>query len=157
MDNASGKLQESSALRAPISLSPHFTLAEFVATQHRGIDNTPTAPAIANLKYTAMQMEAVRLLLGCPIIITSGYRCEELNKAVGGQPNSQHLWGQAVDFIAPSYGPPMTIASRLKDSGIHFDQCIVEFDRWVHLSFVPNNPRCQLLRIDATGTRPLFG
>lgn len=138
-------------------LSPHFTLAEMTATQHRGIDNTPPPEVVERLKYTAMQMEAVRLLLGCPIIISSGYRCPALNKAVGGQPNSQHLTGQAVDFIAPGYGSPMTIASRLKDSGIKWDQLIVEFDRWVHLSFIPNNPRGQLLRIDATGTRPLFG
>ena len=139
-----------------MNLSPHFTLEELTATQHRGIDNTPPASVIERLKFTATQLEAVRLLLGCPIIISSGYRCPELNAAVGGQPTSQHLTGQAVDFICPGFGPPITVASRLKDSGIKWDQLIVEFDRWVHLSFVPNNPRGQMLRIDASGTRPLF-
>ena len=136
-------------------LSPHFTLEEMVVTQHREIDNSPPPEVMANLKATAMQMEAVRLLLGCPILISSGYRCPALNKAVGGQQNSQHTTGQAVDFIAPGYGAPITVASRLKDSGIKFDQLIVEFGRWVHISFT-SKPRGQMLCIDSTGTRPLF-
>ena len=138
-----------------MNLSPHFTLEEMVATQHRGISNDPPLDVVANLKATANGLEAVRVLLGAPIIISSGYRCPELNKAVGGQRNRQHLTGQAVDFICPGFGPPITVASRLSGAGIGFDQLIVEYDRWVHISFAPH-PRGQLLRIDATGTRPLF-
>lgn len=139
-----------------MNLSPHFTLEELIATQHRGIDNSPPPDVLANLGFTAKNLEAVRAYLGCPIIISSGYRCPELNKAVGGQPKSQHLTGQAVDFIAPGFGPPRAVAARLKDSGIGWDQLIVEFDRWVHISFAPTSQRGQMLCIDSSGVRPLF-
>lgn len=137
-----------------MNLSPHFTLEELTATQHRGIDNTPPSDVLENLKTTANQLEAVRALLGCPLIISSGYRCAELNRAVGGQPNSQHLTGQAVDFIAPQFGTPAEVTAKLAASGLKFDQLIKEFDRWTHISFAPN-PRGQKLCIDSTGTRPL--
>jgi hypothetical protein len=136
-------------------LSPHFSLEEMLATQHRGIDNTPTPEIVERLKKTALGLEAVRIRLGAPIIITSGYRCPELNKAVGGQPNSQHMTGEAVDFICPGFGSPMTVCSSLVDSGIEYDQLIVEFGRWTHMSFT-SNPRRQALAIDDTGTRPMF-
>lgn len=139
-----------------MNLSPHFTLAELTATQHRGIDNTAPPDVVERLKQTALLMEQIRLRLGAPIIVSSGYRCPELNKAVGGQPNSQHLTGQAVDFICPGFGPPATVMSALVDSGIEYDQLIVEFGRWVHVSWVPQNRRHQALVIDATGTRPFY-
>lgn len=138
-----------------MNLSPHFTLEELTATQHREIDNTAPPEVVANLKRTAQGLEEIRTLLGVPVIVSSGYRCPALNKAVGGQPNSQHMTGQAADFIAPQFGSPRTVASRIADSGLDVDQCIVEFDRWVHVSFAPS-PRRQFLVIDGTGTRPMF-
>jgi len=136
-------------------LSTHFTLEEMVATQHRDIDNTPPDDVVEQLKHTALGLEGVRILLGAPIIITSGYRCPELNTAVGGQPHSQHLTGNAVDFLCPGFGGPATVCSKLVDSGIEYDQLIVEFGRWTHISF-SDAPRRQALVIDASGTRPMF-
>lgn len=136
-----------------MNLSPHFTLEELIATQHRGVDNTPPANVLQCLMATALGLEAVRERLGVPVIISSGYRCPELNKAVGGQPNSQHLTGQAADFIAPRFGTPAMVAAALRDSAVEYDQLIVEFGRWVHISFGPK-PRRQALVIDASGTRP---
>lgn len=139
-----------------MNLSPHFTLDELIATQHRGIDNMPAPGIIANLKMTAMLLEGVRLRLGAPIVVSSGYRCPELNKAVGGQPNSQHLTGQAADFICPGYGSPVTVASALHDCReVAYDQLILEFGRWVHISWSAT-PRRQALVIDASGTRPMW-
>jgi hypothetical protein len=139
-----------------MNLSPHFTLDELIATQHRGIDNTPPPDVAANLVKTALLLEQVRTKLGVPVIVSSGYRCPELNKAVGGQPKSQHLTGQAADFIAPGFGSPSTVAAAIRDSQIPYDQLIIEFGRWVHISWA-TTPRHQALAIDNTGTRPMWG
>jgi zinc D-Ala-D-Ala carboxypeptidase len=140
-------------------LSTHFSLEELIATQHRGIDNTPPADVVTRLARTAQGLEAVRTRLGVPVIISSGYRCPALNHAVGGQPSSQHLVGEAADFIAPQFGPPATVVSALVDCrDVDFDQLIEEHGAgvsWVHVSFVSDRaPRRQVLMIDASGTRP---
>lgn len=139
-----------------MNLTPHFALEELIATQHRRIDNTPPPDVVERLRQTALLLEQVRMRLGVPIIVSSGYRCAALNAAVGGVPGSQHLTGQAVDFIAPGFGPPTTVMSALVDSGIEYDQLIVEYGRWVHISWAPQGRRHQALVIDGTGTRPFF-
>ena len=142
-----------------MNLSPHFTMAEFVVSDtaaRRGIDNDPPAELLHALKRTAQGLEAVRVRLGgAPIIVTSGYRSPALNAAVGGQPSSQHTRGEAADFIAPRFGSPTEVAAALRDSGVDYDQLILEFGRWVHISF-SQAPRHQALVIDARGTRPMF-
>lgn len=142
-----------------MNLSPHFTLAEFVVSDtaaRRGIENDPPADLLHALKRTAQGLEAVRVRLGgAPIIISSGYRCPALNAAVGGQPSSQHTRGEAADFIAPRFGSPTEVAAALRDSVVDYDQLILEFGRWVHISF-SQAPRHQALVIDARGTRPMF-
>ena len=138
-----------------MKLSTYFTLSEMIqsgyATRH-GIDNTPNAEAMANLRYTAEQLDRVRSLLGVPVLVSSGYRCEKVNTAINGSKNSQHLRGQAVDFTAPSFGNPEQIAKAIANSNIPFDQLILEYGAWVHVSFT-KNPRGQILTIDRTGTK----
>lgn len=139
-----------------MNLSPHFTLAELTVSEtaaRRGIDNDPPPDVVERLKHTALCLEAVRILLGAPIVVSSGYRSPALNAAIGGAQNSDHTRGDAADFICPGFGAPSTIVSALKDSGIQFDQLIEEFGRWVHISFGPQM-RGQVLRIDRNGTRP---
>lgn len=142
-----------------MNLSPHFSLEEMAMTRHAGIDNRPPADVVTRLARTAQGLEAVRTRLGVPVVISSGYRCPELNRAVRGQPNSQHLVGEAADFIAPQFGPPATVVSALVDCrDVDFDQLIEEHGAgvsWVHVSFVSGRaPRRQVLMIDASGTRP---
>lgn len=142
-------------------LSPHFTLAEMTVSQtaaRRGLDNTPPRDALLNLGYTARCMERVREKLGgVPILISSGYRSKQLNELIGGAAGSQHMAGEAVDFTAPKYGGPVEITTTLANSDIEYDQLILEFGRWVHISFTRHRtPRRQSLRIDTGGTRPLF-
>jgi hypothetical protein len=60
----------------------------------------------------------------------------------------------AVDFISPSYGNPCSIVSAIVKANINYDQVILEYDRWVHLSFHPTQPRKQALIIDRKGVRP---
>jgi hypothetical protein len=140
-------------------LSPHFSLAELTFSQtaaRRGIDNTPPADVLAELKRTALGLEAVRVRLGCaPVLISSGYRSPAVNAAVGGSKASQHMTGQAADFTAPRFGSPAEVVAALVDSGVEYDQLILEFGRWVHISFA-DTPRHQALTIDSMGTRPLF-
>ena len=138
-----------------MQLSPHFTLEEmiFSSTAARmGINNDASLEVVANLKRTANGLERVRQLLNNNAIrISSGYRCKALNEAVRGQPNSQHMTGQAVDFTS-TYGNPVQLVQLIKKSGMEYDQLICEFNSWVHISFT-DDPRRQTLVIDKSGVR----
>ena len=137
-------------------LTTHFALEEFTLSQEaarKGLDNTPTPEAMANLLRTATGMEAVRVVLGgAPISISSGYRSPSVNAAVGGAKNSQHMTGMACDFTAHRFGTVQQVFDAIKRSGIAYDQLIIEFGRWVHISF-SDKPRKQALVIDNNGTR----
>lgn len=146
-----------------MNLTPHFTLAELVVSgeaARRGIDNSPTPEALAALKRTALGLETVRMRLGgAPIVISSGYRCLALNRAIGSKDTSQHLLGEAADFICPRFGSPAHIVATLKDSDVPYDQLILEYARsgggWVHVSFSERNRR-QAFSLDERGVQPLF-
>jgi zinc D-Ala-D-Ala carboxypeptidase len=130
-----------------MKLSPHFALDEFTQSQaaaRMNIDNTPDAATLERLAATAMRLEDVRALLGCPLLISSGYRSPALNTAIGGARASQHVRGEAADFIAPGFGDPLGICRAIERSAIAFDQLIQE-GGWVHISFVPENPRREVL------------
>lgn len=139
----------------PTRLSTYFTLAEMTASDYaarHGMDNTPDAQALECLRYTASQLDRVRSLLGVPVLVSSGYRAPKVNEAIGGTKRSQHMLGQAVDFTAPSFGSPRAVALFIAQSHIPFDQIILEYGRWVHISFTPHNPRGDVLTITAQGT-----
>lgn len=145
-----------------IQLSRHFTLDEFTrsATAERlRIDNSPPSNALDNLIQLAKIAEQVRTLLGnVPLIISSGYRCAELNKAVGGAMHSAHQAGLALDFTAPRYGTPFAISEKIASAALTFDQLILERQgaaTWVHLGIAAKGktPRRELLTIDHQGTR----
>lgn len=127
-----------------VKLTTHFDLDEFVRSNTataKGIDNTPPPDVVRRLWSVAGHMEMIRSLLGKPINVHSGYRCAELNKAVGGVANSAHMTGYAVDFTCPDYGSPYKIASDLAGSpSVSFDQLIQE-GTWVHISFDPKMRR----------------
>jgi hypothetical protein len=126
----------------PGHLSPHFTLAEMIASdaaRREGINNDPKDPTIvANLAATANEVcEPVRARFG-PFSPNSGYRCPALNVAVGGSRNSQHMQGQAVDIAIPGVGR-MELAVWCRDNLPRFDQIILE-GTWVHVSLVKDGP-----------------
>lgn len=132
-----------------MQLSRNFTLEQLLHSDtalERGIDNTPAPGHLANLQRLAKGLDDVQACLGRPLEISSGYRCPELNAAVGGSPTSQHCLGLAADFSCPAFGSPLEVAQALGKSGIEYDQCILEFGRWVHISFSPE-PRGRLLTI----------
>lgn len=138
-------------------LSAHFSLSEFVATAHRNIDNSLPQVLTPNAINTAMMLERIRHALGdLPMGLSSGYRCLQLNRAVGSSDTSDHLKGMAGDWTCPSYGTPYDVCMYLKD---HVDvlgigQLIHEFGTWVHTSTrIPDNPINRVITIDRLGTR----
>ena len=137
-------------------MTPHFTLAELTYTDHRTLDNTPDAAALANLQRLAEFLEKVKELLRFrPIMVNSAYRSLAVNAAVGSRNTSQHRLGCAADLRVPGMTPDEVVRAVI-GSSLPFDQCIREFDSWTHIS-IPNtpdlNPRKQALIIDRTGTR----
>ena len=86
-------------------LSQHFRLSEFIASptaDRLGIDNYPGENVVLNLiRLCQHVLEPVRRRYGHPLVITSGFRCTRLNRAVGGAWNSQHLSGCAADIRMP--------------------------------------------------------
>lgn len=141
-----------------VKLSAHFSLAEMTQSEvaaRAGLDNMPPASALANLVRLCGMLERIREKIGHPIIVTSGYRAPDVNALVGGSTNSAHKFGRAADIIAPSFGTPLALARAIEKSGVHFDQVIHEFGRWVHVSIPPEDhkPRLMALTIDREGTR----
>ena len=130
-----------------MKLSKNFTLEELVfsiTANNQGINNTPNAEAKKALKRLAVEvLQPIREALGQPIVISSGYRCPELNKAVGGVKNSQHLLGQAADIKATNpadNGKLFACIKKLVQQGkIQTGQLIWEYGtrkvpKWVHVS-----------------------
>lgn len=125
-------------------LTMHFTLEELYASstaKAKGIDNKPSVQKMINLVYLcAYVLEPLREAMGEPIKISSGYRCEKLNAAVGGAANSQHMKGQAADLcIDGDIEKGKRWFNWIKDHCL-FDQLIWEHDKsgtyWVHVSFI---------------------
>ena len=119
-----------------MKISEHFTLEEFLlseAAARLGLDNTPTLVVITHLSLVAAAMERIRTLLGNrPIVIHSGYRSPQVNKAVGGVATSAHCCGLACDFVCPGFGTPYEVALAVLRSDTEYDQLILEYG-WVHV------------------------
>lgn len=133
-----------------MKLTEHFTLAEFVRSEtatNRHIDNTPTPEVIENLRALCRNvLEPARVAFGSPIYITSGYRCQALNKAVGGKPTSQHLRGEAADLQVNGIDNLRRLYNVIKSRGV-FDQLLYETNRsgvrWIHVSYKASGNRQQ--------------
>ena len=137
-------------------MTPHFSLAELTRTDHRSLDNSPDAAALANLHRLAAFLEQVRTALGDRmVVINSAYRSAAVNAACGSRKNSQHTLGCAADIRVPGMTPDAVVKAVIA-SGLAYDQLIKEFDSWTHIS-IPNAPdayaRKMVFIIDKTGTR----
>lgn len=131
-----------------------FTVSEFVRSEtadKKGIDNRLPKDLLPNVQALVNNvLDPLREAYGKPIIVTSGYRCEALNKAVGGSKTSDHMKGRAVDIV----GTPNTkmenkrLFNLIQSLNLPFDQLIDEknFD-WVHVSYREGNNRKQVLKL----------
>lgn len=132
-------------------LSPHFTVGEFFRSGtaiRLGIDNNPdahpgegisTAEVVENLRALCTEvLEPLRRRMG-RVIVTSGYRCQELNKAVGGVWNSQHLKGEAADIFVPDTATAMRYGHILeRHSAVQqllLEPMGIQQKRWIHVGF----------------------
>ncbi len=129
-----------------MELSKHFSLEEFTNSDvavRKGIDNTPSAEIVENLKMVASVLEVIRELAGLPVRISSGYRCAALNRVIGGVASSAHVQGLAADISVPGM-TPKELAVMIRDAGIVLDQLIFE-GTWVHVGLALEAPRKQVL------------
>lgn len=133
----------------------YFTIEELTRSATattRGIDNTPTPEIKANLERLVDKvLDPLREKYGKPITVNSGYRCPELNKAVGGSKTSDHMNGFSVDITASSKKENAILFQIIKDN-FDFDQLIwekgnSEYPDWVHVSYNPNRLRKQVLKM----------
>lgn len=125
-----------------MNLTKNFTLAELTQSstaKARGIDNTLPPYLMRNINALAERLQLIRDALGTPMAISSGYRCPELNKAVGGAVASQHQLGLAADIHAKGY-TSQELFKLISGSNFGFDQLILEKvggKEWVHISVQP--------------------
>lgn len=118
-------------------LSPHFSLAEMTVSQtaaRRGIKNEPDAAQTENLRRLAQLLEQVRGVTNQPLTVNSGFRSQQVNTLIGGVPTSEHCDGRAADIICPAYGNPYQLAKAIEAANIPFNQLILEYGQWVHIS-----------------------
>ena len=142
-----------------MQLTEHFTLEELTRTSVKGLANVPAPEHMENLKRLCRWLEMLRsewnLRYGNgndPIIINSGYRSPEVNKAVGGATQSNHLTGCAVDIRACGLEQALRYAVILLDisreSQEAFDELIIErkgYTVWVHFAVRPRGNRNKIL------------
>lgn len=129
----------------------YFTINELCRSdkaRQMGINNTPTNDIIDSLSDLVENvLDPARDKLGKPIVVNSGYRCPELNKAVGGEATSQHVKGEAADLTTGSREENKRLFEIIRDN-LLFDQLINEHDfSWVHVSYKQGNNRKQILKI----------
>ncbi len=123
------------------NISKNFSYREFeeseVAEYHNIRNVITTFEVRDSVKALVLAvLQPLRDAVGLPLVVTSGYRCPELNRAVGGVPSSQHVKGEAAD-VAVRGMTPRQLAVRVRDLGLPFDQMIL-YPGFVHLSHRPD-------------------
>ncbi len=142
-------------------ISKNFTLAELTKSNtatRLGISNVPDKEGIHKLRLLATELlQPLRNAVGA-LRVTSGYRSESLNKAIGGSNKSQHTKCEAVDlqFVKRGRMDNMRIFNAIINHAIEFDQIILEFGGataekdsdnpdWIHISWKVTGNRRQIL------------
>ena len=137
-----------------VGKASYFTIQELTASAtalREGIDNRPSKCAYHLLHVLVDQLlDPIREAWGEPIVVSSGYRCKELNMLIGGVKNSHHMLGCAADLIAGNKADHrrlFRIIVQMQQAGqIKFTQLIAEDNyRWLHISYVPSDLRCQVI------------
>jgi hypothetical protein len=144
-----------------MQLSNHFSLAEFTrSASYPHIPNQPGEAELAALQALCTEvLDPLRVAIGAPVRVSSGYRGPELNRRVGGARRSQHLSGQAADLQSAS-ATALKLFKTLIERGLPFDQAIYEDksarSKWLHVSHNIAGNRGQLLVASFTGGRARY-
>ena len=144
----------------------YFTLRELTRSNvaaRRGIDNVPSQRQQEILMAGAVAvLDEARVALGCPLLVTSGYRCPLLNAAIGGSKRSDHMVvGQSCAFdLIPGQNVPLVILWGILLAG-PFEKLIWEFGEWIHLSWNPrgqssNNRQIMIAFFDETRQETIY-
>ncbi len=137
-----------------VFIMKHFSISELTSSAtalREGIDNRPSKCAYHLLHVLVDQLlDPIREAWGEPIVVSSGYRCKQLNTLVGGVKNSHHILGCAADIIAGNradHRKLFKMIQKMQQEGrIKFTQLIWEGNgRWIHISYVPGDLRCQVI------------
>lgn len=120
-----------------MNLSEHFELDEFLRSEvaaRQGFDMTPPSKVVANLALLCHDvLEPLRAMVG-PIVVTSGYRPANLNAAIGGAPDSDHIKGLAADIRAVNM-PLSQLAQVVRIAKLPgMQKAIFEFSQWIHVA-----------------------
>lgn len=131
-------------MKPDLQLSKNFLLSEFLRSAAADNNNihrqfTIEINVLINLVYLVNNLlQPLRDFVGT-INVTSGYRCERLNTIIGGAKSSQHLYGQAVDFMCKDFSKAILF---LKSKT--FDQLII-YDSFIHVSLTTSFNRKQVI------------
>jgi len=147
-------------------ISEHISYKEGIKSNtatRLGIKNTPDDYQITNMVNIRVNVfEPLRKYVGGPIRISSFYRCEELNRAIGGSSRSQHCEGRAIDLDDTlGHKTNAEMYQYIKDN-LSFDQLIWEFGDdtnpdWIHVSYVhPDENRKRCLRAERTNGKTTY-
>lgn len=130
----------------------HFSFQEFERSEtayRHGIDNTAPEGARRNIAVLVDRvLDPLREAWGKPLTVTSGYRCQELNRIVGGARASHHLRGMAADISTGNRVENRRLFQLVLDLKLPFTQLIDEKNfAWVHVSLDPSDVKRQVLRL----------
>lgn len=150
-----------------MKLAPNFALSEFEFSDYaarNGLDNSVPVHLMPNVTRLARWLQVFRERLATkfgpmPVVITSGYRGIQLNKAIGGSKTSAHCEALAADFHVPGMSIDSLFAFiREEMADVPMDQVIHEFGRWIHLGLAkPNSqPRNQFLYAEKVAGKTLY-
>ena len=147
-----------------MKLSKNLSLSEMTKSRtasRLGIDNSPTPDHFKNMQVLANKIfQPIRDYFGVSFSVSSGYRSEALNKAIGGSTKSQHCKGQAIDIDRDYRHDPNNaqVFHYIKDN-LEFDQLIWEFGaepKWIHVSWNKKKNRKQVLVTKRKGKYYLY-
>jgi hypothetical protein len=141
-----------------MNITKNFTLEELVFSQtaiDKGIDNTPSQEVIDKLTLLCEQiLQPIRDKYGDVIVVSSGFRCDALNKAINGSSTSQHVKGEAADIVSDENTVVENkklfdlICSMIYNNEIVVGQLINEYNyKWIHISLPTARHRNQIFSI----------
>ncbi len=127
-----------------MKLSKNFKLEEFERSAYAArndLSNRVPESLLPNLQdLVDRAVQPVRDLLGEGVVISSGYRSLAVNKGIGGSPRSQHMNAEAAD-LQPVRMSVQAAFRKIALSDIPFDQLILEFGEWIHISHRRGGPQ----------------